>query len=126
MDIKKILIIVELEDGSAHQVIASKAAKAMGLKVISGFSDNGSLVISKALEPIVLKTAQQTEREVVTICTNKNTFKGDVVECISDKYIIGPKIGDQYEVTDFCGNGIEFEGCFGCATFPMQCFKILK
>lgn len=53
-NIKQILIVVELEDGTAHQVLASKEAKEMALNVVQGFSEYGSLILDKELDRIEL------------------------------------------------------------------------
>lgn len=53
-DVKKVLIIVELEDGSAHQVLATSDEKKTALFAM--VATGGKLVLDKELMPIVLKT----------------------------------------------------------------------
>lgn len=54
MKIEKILIIIELDNGAAHQVLASKENKDLMIQMI-GKLENG-IALDKELEPINLKT----------------------------------------------------------------------
>ena len=53
MKIKKILILVELENGDAHQVLASKEQKEICVHLLK--SEDGVLRLSKKIKPIRLE-----------------------------------------------------------------------
>lgn len=55
-NITKILILVELEDGTARQVLASKAQKELALQFLK--SEDGSLKVTGPIEPIQLEFKQ--------------------------------------------------------------------
>lgn len=55
-DFKTIAILVELEDGSAHQVLATKENKHLVIDMLSTME--GGLKISERIEPVTFKTAK--------------------------------------------------------------------
>jgi hypothetical protein len=52
-DIEKIVIIVQLKSGAAHQVLASKDDKETMLRVLS--ATNGKILLHKEMMPIVFE-----------------------------------------------------------------------
>lgn len=53
MKINKILVLVELENGDAHQVLASKEQKEICVRLLK--SEDGVLRLSKKIKPIRLE-----------------------------------------------------------------------
>ena len=52
--IKTIVVLVELEDGNVHQVLTTKELKQVFIQLL--VSDNKTLQVSDALEPITFKS----------------------------------------------------------------------
>ena len=52
-DIKTILILVEFEDGNAHQVLSTKEHKKMAIDFIATL--DGTLKLSDEIEPLTLE-----------------------------------------------------------------------
>lgn len=52
-NIKTIVVLLEFEDGSVRQVLTTKQQKELALKFL--VDDNGSLVVSKEIEPLNFK-----------------------------------------------------------------------
>ena len=59
MKIKTILILVELENGHVHQVLASKAQKEICVHLLR--TDEGVLQVSDRVEPIKLEKYKREE-----------------------------------------------------------------
>lgn len=53
-EIKTILVLVELENGNAHQVLASKTQKEIALQILKN-EDKGVLMLDQEIMPITLE-----------------------------------------------------------------------
>jgi len=57
MKLKTILVLVELEDGSVHQVLCSQIIKDLCIDLMT--TETGTLRLSERIEPITIETYQK-------------------------------------------------------------------
>jgi hypothetical protein len=73
-DFEKIVIVVQLKNGCAHQVLSTSDNKIILLKMLSKM--DGTLNLSKEIEPFILKTKKTIEFHFY-----KGELNGNCEEC---------------------------------------------
>lgn len=59
MKVKRILVLVELENGHAHQVLTSHEQKEIYLNLMK--AENGEIMLSKRIKPVILEMFKPKE-----------------------------------------------------------------
>jgi hypothetical protein len=59
MKVKRILVLVELDNGHAHQVLTSYEKKEICLNLMK--AENGEIMLSKRIKPVILEFFDKNE-----------------------------------------------------------------